>query len=247
VVRPDFAEAYSNLGNLYQEQGRLAEAISNHERSIEINPQSPITSFNLALAQLQSGDFQRGWAGYEWRWHLKERPPAIRAPRWDGSPLHGRTILIYLEQGLGDAIQFIRFLPLVKATGARVVLECPAFMAPLLENCQGIDQIILEGSELPTVDVQAPLMSLPGILGITLQNLPAATRACVCSARRHQGIGPTFLERWSRNSESFWLATLCNQFEHGQRGVVLSMLMLMLSTGVFVVVVVLMHFLRAPK
>ena len=173
LVRPDFAEAYSNLGNLFQEQGRLSEAVSNHERSIAINPQSPITNFNLALAQLQSGDFQRGWAGDEWRWHPKERPLAVQAPLWDGSPLHGRTILIYLEQGLGDAIQFIRFLPLVKASGARVVLECPAFMAPLLVRCQGIDQIVLEGTALPAVDVQAPLMSLPGILGITLQNLPA--------------------------------------------------------------------------
>jgi tetratricopeptide (TPR) repeat protein len=174
AVRPDFAEAYSNLGILFQEQGRLSEAISNHERSLAINPQSPITNFNLALAQLQSGDFQRGWAGYEWRWHLKERQLASEAPRWDGSPLHGRTILIYLEQGLGDAIQFIRFLPLVKSSGARVVLECPAFMEPLFAHCQGIDQIIREGSARPVFDVQAPLMSLPGILGITLQNLPAA-------------------------------------------------------------------------
>ena len=171
-LRPDFAEAYSNLGNLVQEQGRLPEAIAYYERSIAINSR-PITHFNLALARLQSGDFENGWPGYEWRWHLKERPAVFQAPRWDGGPLADRTIYIYPEQGLGDTIQFVRFLPLVRDRGATVLFTCPPEFEPLLGQCQGIDQFISDGSPIPPFDVQAPLMSLPWLLGITLQSIPA--------------------------------------------------------------------------
>jgi tetratricopeptide (TPR) repeat protein len=172
-LRPQFAEAFSNLGNCYQEQARLPEAIASYEYSVALNPNLPITRLNLALARLQNGDLAHGWPEYEWRWHLKDLPPAFHGPYWDGSPLEGRTIFVYLEQGLGDAIQFLRFLPLVQARGGRVVLECPAFLEPLVSRCPGIDALTLDGAPLPAYDVQAALMSLPGLLGITLNNLPA--------------------------------------------------------------------------
>ena len=74
---------------------------------------------------------------------------------------------------MGDGIQFLRFLPLVQARGGRVILECPAYLEPLFSRCRGIDHITLDGTPQPSYDVQAPLMSLPGLLGITLENLPA--------------------------------------------------------------------------
>jgi tetratricopeptide (TPR) repeat protein len=172
-LRPQFAEAFSNLGNCYQEQARLPEAIASYEHSVTLNPNLPITRLNLALARLQHGDLAHGWPEYEWRWHLKDLPPAFHGPYWDGSPLEGRTIFVYLEQGLGDAIQFLRFLPLVQVRGGRVVLECPAFLEPLVSRGPGIDAVTLDGAPPPAYDVQAPLMSLPGLLAITLNNLPA--------------------------------------------------------------------------
>ena len=171
-LRSNYAEAYSNLGNSLQEQGRLPEAIGCYEQSIALNPNAPTTRFNLALARLQSGDFERGWPEYDWRLYLQHTPRRFQSPHWDGQDLAGKTILIHLEQGMGDAIQFIRFLPLVQSTGGRVIVECPAYLEPLFARCRGIDELILEGAELPAFDVQAPLLSLPRLLGIRLQNLP---------------------------------------------------------------------------
>jgi hypothetical protein len=82
-------------------------------------------------------------------------------------------VLLWCEQGLGDAIQFIRYAPLVKASGGRIVLECPSFMAPLFSSCPGVDELAAEEAALPEFDVQVPLMSLPRLLGTTLATVPA--------------------------------------------------------------------------
>ena len=98
----------------------------------------------------------------------KQTPPRpFRQPRWDGSALAGRRILLWLEQGLGDAIQFIRYAPLMKDRGATVFVECPSFMTALFSTCPGIDAVFAEGAPLPDFDLQAPLMSLPLLFGTT--------------------------------------------------------------------------------
>ena len=110
-----YAEAQGNLGNLYQEMGRLPEALAYYELALIHDPESPATHWNRALALLQVGDYERGWAEYEWRWRRPMTPPRpFKQPRWDGSPLGGRTLLVYMEQGLGDVLQFIRYVPLIK-------------------------------------------------------------------------------------------------------------------------------------
>src|SRR5262249_4231651 len=97
----------------------------------------------------------------------------LRQPRWDGSPLEGRTILIYSEQGLGDTIQFIRYAPLVQQRGGRVIVECPSLLLPLFRKCPGIDFLVAEAEPLPGFDVQVPVMSLPALFGTTLTTVPA--------------------------------------------------------------------------
>ncbi len=92
---------------------------------------------------------------------------------WDGGPLDGRTILLWTEQGRGDVIQFVRYAPLVRQRGGTVVLEAPPDLVPLLETCPGIDRVVAEGAPLPAHDLQASLMSLPGLLGTTLRTVPA--------------------------------------------------------------------------
>ncbi len=96
------------------------------------------------------------------------------ATEWDGSPLEGRTILLHTEQGLGDAIQFIRFAASVRDRGGRVLVECPKGLVPLLGSCPGIAGLVARGEEAPPFDVHAPLLGLPRLLGTTLANLPRA-------------------------------------------------------------------------
>jgi hypothetical protein len=137
------------------------------------------------------GDYERGWPEYEWRWKHKRAPKrAFHEPLWDGSDLHGRTILLTAEQGLGDMLQFIRYAPMVKDRGGTVVLACPAIMLPVLSRCRGIDRFVSEGEPLPAFDVQAPLMSLPAIFKTTLATIPACVPYVFCD--------PGLVERWQR-------------------------------------------------
>ncbi len=117
---------------------------------------------------------QPGWPEYEWRWRRQDAsPPALTQPLWDGSSLQGKSILLYPEQGLGDTLQFIRYAPLVKQTGATVIVQCQPPLLRLLATCAGIDRLLPEGADLPPFDVQAPLLSLPRILRTTLASIPA--------------------------------------------------------------------------
>jgi tetratricopeptide (TPR) repeat protein len=174
-ISPSYIDAHANLANLYKEQGRSEEALAGYQVALWVNSDAPSTHWNRALTWLQKGDFEKGWEEYEWRWKRKQTPPrAFRQPAWDGSPLSGRTILLYMEQGLGDMLQFIRYAPLVKERGGTVILECPRFLIPLFSTCRGIDLIVAEGDPLPDFNVQAPLMSLPRLFKTTPEAIPSA-------------------------------------------------------------------------
>jgi Flp pilus assembly protein TadD len=175
-IDPGYVEAHNNLGSVYKEQGRLEEALACYQTALWFDPQSASTRYNRSLALLQKGDYAEGWREYEWRWQRKQAVKrAFLQPRWNGTELPGKTILLWCEQGLGDAIQFVRYAPRVKAKGGRVILECPAFLAPLFSTCAGIDALVAGGATLPGFDVQAPLLSLPALLGTTLESVPAET------------------------------------------------------------------------
>ncbi|MCT7993487.1 tetratricopeptide repeat protein, partial [Laspinema olomoucense] len=170
---PDSAEFHYNLGVALHDAGDLAEAVACYDRAIAIEPHTVIFHWNRALSLLISGDYPRGFVEYEWRWQtetLKPRP--FPQPIWDGSPLTGRTILLHSEQGFGDTLQFIRYIPLVAALGGRVILECYPSLFPLLKQLEGVDILVVKDEPLPAFDVHAPLMSLPRILGTTLETIP---------------------------------------------------------------------------
>ena len=173
-LKPAYFDALNNLGNVLRAQGRLTESVATYERALQVKPDDPQVRLSRALCWLQMGDFERGWAEYEWRLKCKEFSiPAFRQPLWDGSPLEGRAILLYADHGLGDSIQFIRYAPTVKARGGRVIVACQQPLARLLATCPGIDQVVAEGSFLPDFAFYAPLMSLPRIVGTNLANIPA--------------------------------------------------------------------------
>jgi tetratricopeptide (TPR) repeat protein len=172
--RPDYFDAHNNLGNALRAQARLAEAVACYDQALLLQPDHPQVHLSRALCRLQMGDFEQGWAEYEWRLKCKDFAiPAFRQPVWDGAPLDGRAILLYADHGLGDTLQFIRYAPLVRERGGRVILHCQQSLAKLAASCPGIEQVIVEGALLPEFEVFVPLMSLPRILGTTLDSVPA--------------------------------------------------------------------------
>src|SRR5579884_2607379 len=178
-LNPRHADAHANLGCMYQWQGRLAEAETAFQLAVWLAPEAAGLHWNRSLFWLQKGDFERGSPEYEWRWKKPtapvygRRPRTFAQPRWDGGSLEGKRVLLYMEQGLGDMLQFIRYARLLQERGGRVLVECPTFLVPLLATCPGVDQTVAEGSALPDFDVQAPLLSLPGLCGTTLETVPA--------------------------------------------------------------------------
>jgi len=124
---------------------------------------------------LVRGDFLQGWEEYEWRWKTKDAAFPERnfaQPQWDGSPLEGRTLLLHAEQGLGDAIQFIRYLPLVAQNGGNIVLECQPELQRLFQRMAPDLPVLAMGQALPAFDVHCPLMSLSRVFSTDLGNIP---------------------------------------------------------------------------
>jgi tetratricopeptide (TPR) repeat protein len=173
-LNPAYAEAHNNLAITLVSQGDPEGALAAFAEALRLRPDYPKARTNRALALLQMGDYEQGWPEYEWRWQTDDsRARHLGRPRWDGSPLGGRIILLHVEQGLGDTLQFIRYAALVKERGGVVLVEAPKRLAPLLSRCPGIDRLVERGTPLPVFDVEAPLLSLPAIFRTTPQTVPA--------------------------------------------------------------------------
>jgi tetratricopeptide (TPR) repeat protein len=175
VLQPNYAEAHDNLGNMLRDKGEVEEAIAAYRRAIVCNPNLAPPHYNLALSLLLRGDWEEGWKKYEWRWktelfqlHKREFPQ----PVWDGSNLNGRTILLHAEQGFGDAIQFIRYVPLVAGRGGRVVVEVRPQLLRLMRQLPGVEQWIPSDQALRAFDVRCSIMSLPYLFETTVQSIP---------------------------------------------------------------------------
>lgn len=164
-LMPTSPEARNNLGVLLVQTARWDEAIAEYHAAIAARPDYAEAHLNLALAYLACGDYERGWQEYEWRGKTRSaRPPQIDAPRWDGTPRPGGTILICAEQGLGDTIHFVRYAALVRQRCQTVVLDCQQPVEALVRSCPGVDQI--RQGPPPQPDAWVPMMSLPGLLGM---------------------------------------------------------------------------------
>jgi rfaE bifunctional protein nucleotidyltransferase chain/domain len=173
-LRPHDHKAHSNRANVLSALGRMEDAISAYDFALRLQPDYINARWNRSLAYLGLGDFQRGWPEYESRWQKPEtKTRYLPEPRWDGSPLEDKTILLWCEQGVGDTFQFVRYAFQLKKRGANVWLECPGHLVALLSTCPGLDRVLPEGSPLPPgFDFHAPLMSLPFLCGTTLATVP---------------------------------------------------------------------------
>jgi tetratricopeptide (TPR) repeat protein len=173
-LKPDHTIAYINQTSVLLELGRPDEALHSAERAVEIQPDFPEAHTNRAMVALKLGRFEEGWREYEWRWKSKGvKKRDVPGPHWDGSALTDRTILLQAEQGLGDTLQFIRYASIVKSMGGTVIVECQESLRKILSRSAGIDRFISQNEQMPGCDVHAPLLSLPMILGTTLQTVPA--------------------------------------------------------------------------
>jgi tetratricopeptide (TPR) repeat protein len=182
LLNPDWAAAHYNLGLALAALGNVREAFAAQEQALCCDPNHGGAHLAKAFLLLLQGNFKEGWEEYEWRWRSDQIPMYQGpVPRWEGSardtgrsatsPM-GQTVLLYAEQGLGDMLQFVRYVSLVKQRAARVLLACPESMIPILSTCRDIDGLLAAGTPLPAFDAQAPLLSLPGIFGTTLDTIP---------------------------------------------------------------------------
>lgn len=175
VSNPNYAKAHHNLGVAFGDQGDYATALRHSTRAVELEPDHADAHFNLGVIHLLNGDFLRGFEQYEWRQRcagFAATHARFAAPMWDGSPLEGKTILLHAEQGLGDALQFARYMPIVAARGGRVVLQCQPELVRLLQSAGGASHIVGRGEPVPQHDVHCPLLSLPRIFRTEVDTVP---------------------------------------------------------------------------
>jgi hypothetical protein len=174
-LKPDFAQAYSNLGIALELKKDYAQGMRQFEIALAIQPDYASAHLNCAVSWLRDGDFTRGWHEFEWRWLCDHRRGRrLSSPLWMGQALPGQTILLQAEQGLGDTLQFIRYAALVKERCGRVIVRCQAALQNLLRRSAGVDEFVGKDDALPKHDAHAPLMSLPRVFGTTLASVPAA-------------------------------------------------------------------------
>lgn len=173
---PAFVKAHYNLANALLRSGRYQEALVAVRQTISLDPDHADAHWLLGMLLLQNGDFQNGWREYEWRWQAAGficRIPNLGRPAWDGSPLNGRTLLIHMEQGAGDMIQFIRYAKLCKNSGSTVIACATPELVRLLEGTNGIDMAVDRNRPLPDFDLHIPVQSLPYRLNTELDTIPA--------------------------------------------------------------------------
>ncbi|WP_428490967.1 tetratricopeptide repeat protein [Rhodopila sp.] len=173
---PTLAEAHASLGHILTQQGHSNLAIEACETAIRLRPDFAQAHWNLAIAALLTGDLTRGFAEYEWRRRhprYRDRLHDLPEARWDGTHAAGQTILVRAEQGFGDAIQFARYLPLIRDTGAVPLLACAASLVPLMTS-MGL-HAVSASDPLPPYDAWIDQISLPLVFATTLDSIPSTT------------------------------------------------------------------------
>ena len=172
-LNPRLAEALANVGALYKVMGKLDEALESNRKAIAVNPRFAGAYWNLGLIHLLRGNFAEGWPLYEWRLKVPQlQAPTYPLKRWDGSSLHGKRILLGMEQGLGDTIQFIRYVPQVAAMGAKIYLAVQNELVDLIRASIQVERICLHGEPGPPCDFYCPIMSLPLMFKTELDSIP---------------------------------------------------------------------------
>jgi tetratricopeptide (TPR) repeat protein len=199
-LKPDYAEAYNNRAVTRTQVEQHDAALEDYARALHFRADYSEAHTNRSLLLLLLGQFQAGWTEYEWRWKGKAgKGRELPGQHWDGGPLVGKRILIHAEQGLGDTLQFIRYARELKGRGATVYVECQRPVCKLLSRTVGVDGMFHRGQSLPPIDFHVPMLTVPGLLGTSLDNMPSAAPYVVS----HAGLTKTWAERLSRYGKTF--------------------------------------------
>ena len=175
AVRPDLPAAHNGLGLCLAQLGDHDGALRQYDLALLLKPDHPHARFNRAMQLLRRGRYADGWVEYEWRWASGQLTwPTIPRPRWDGSSLNGRGLLIHTEQGVGNVLMFLRFLPRIKQSpGDRLVFACQKALQPLLRNIPWVDSWFpIDEPGAINFDVYLPMLSLPAVLGVGAADIP---------------------------------------------------------------------------
>ncbi|MDR3517689.1 MAG: tetratricopeptide repeat-containing glycosyltransferase family protein [Azospirillaceae bacterium] len=176
VLDPENPELWSNRSTALRILGRVDAAVEGFRVALSHAPGDPQIHLNFAMALLHQGQFADGWREYEWRWKTEKFRPwvvSFALPEWTGESLSGKTVLLYTEQGFGDALMFARFAPVLAATGARVVVRTLPSLVRLLRTLPGVTEVAPFETPYFDFDYHLPLMSVPHRLGIDLDSIPA--------------------------------------------------------------------------
>ncbi len=220
-AKPDATNARYNLGMALQAQGRPEEAIDTYNQVLKVIPDSAETHFNRSISLLLTGNFEEGWDEYEWRF----RPTGKKTDgvagkslmRWDGASLNNKRMLVNDEQGIGDTLQFIRYLPLLKERGGSVIFETSKPLKNLLEKSPGIDELVEPSSagisEIES-DFYVRLMSLPGIFQTTLETIPDRIPYIFADGKKIK-FWQDRINKHTFNVGIVWAGNPTTKYEHG--------------------------------
>ncbi|MGF6723775.1 tetratricopeptide (TPR) repeat protein [Paraburkholderia sp. GAS41] len=187
---PKFALAWLSLGTTHHALGAHAAAVRAFDQALRLRPDLASAHMNRALAWLTLGDFARGLPEYEWRLKTMAQRAPQTLPRWQGEPIENRTLFVHAEQGFGDTLQFVRFVPIVAQRAARVVLEVQPQLVPILVPAAAEWRVTLiaQGTPRPPADLQCPLLSLPLALDMNAETIPARTP--------YLSVPPAYRRKW---------------------------------------------------
>jgi tetratricopeptide (TPR) repeat protein len=179
ALGPNVARTVTNKAMLLAELGRFDEAMKEYQRALVIEPGQAAAAWNLSLLQMLTGNFEAGWQGREARWRIPQLAagyPKLSTPIWLGDdPVAGKTVFICADEGLGDTIQFARYVPMLAARGAHIILAVEKILCPLLSGLTGVAECLPKADEtmIPPFDLHCPLDSLPLAFGTRLDTIPA--------------------------------------------------------------------------
>ena len=174
ALRPKNPEALFNVGNVHVKLGNVDQAQAYFKRAIALRPDYGEAHHNHSACLLLKGNYDDGLPEYEWRFCSRDYPGfRLRWKLWNGEPLAGRTLVLAAEQGIGDTLQFVRYAPLIKKLGARVLVACGKSQHTILSRTSGIDGFTTADEPSVEADFSVPMMSVPHRMRTTLETIPA--------------------------------------------------------------------------
>jgi hypothetical protein len=221
---PKNPELHANLGEILRRRGHLRQAIQPWRKAIEIAPKHARSNWALALGLLTLGDYDEGWKLYARRFELGQAARFYReypVPHWTGQDLSGKTILLYPEQGYGDVIMFCRFVDVLAKKGARVLLHMPSELVELMKCVDGVSQVIGPDEPLPHFDLHQALLTVPSVLGLKVETIPARIPYIRVDATKRQHFAKRMAASNNLKVGLFWMGRV-DHIHNAERSISLS-------------------------